>query len=99
MDRAGGRPAEQLPEKIVRFGDAVGAVPAWTALAGDRFRLLAEDGSIAFSSEALGLTMAPYAIASAPSAFGEDIVVGARYGYHLYRFSGARIFSDSFEVN
>ncbi len=71
----------------------------WTALAGDRFRLLAEDGSIAFSSEALGLTMAPYAIASAPSAFGEDIVVGARYGYHLYRFSGARIFSDSFEVN
>jgi hypothetical protein len=69
----------------------------WSALAGDRFRLLAEDGSIVFSSESLGLTMAPYAIASAPSAFGEDIVVGARFGYHLYRFSGARVFSDSFE--
>jgi outer membrane protein assembly factor BamB len=69
----------------------------WSALVGDRFRLLAEDGSIVFSSESLGLTMAPYAIASAPSAFGEDIVVGARFGYHLYRFSGARVFSDSFE--
>ncbi len=71
----------------------------WTALAGDRFRLLAEDGSIAFSSEALGVIAAPYAISSAPSAFGEDIVIGARFGYHLFRFAGARVFSDSFEGN
>ena len=35
--------------------------------------------------------MAPYAIASATTAFGEDIVLGVRYGYGD-RFSDARIF-------
>ena len=52
-----------------------------------------------FISQALGLTSAPYAIDSAPSALGEDIVIGARFGYHLFRFAGARVFSDSFEGN
>ncbi|MEZ5454879.1 MAG: hypothetical protein R3F04_02020 [Lysobacteraceae bacterium] len=50
-----------------------------------------------FSSQALGLTSAPYAIDSAAGALGANILVVARYDYHLFCFAGARAFSYSFE--